>query len=261
MRLAMGIAYRGTHYYGWQRQRHSDNTVQFHVEKAIAHTAAHDVKTFCAGRTDSGVHAAGQVIHFDSCAKRSLRGWCMGVNTRLPKDIRVGWVKEVDADFHARFSAVYRRYQYVVDDTGGSAIFNELSAPCRQPLSSEKMHQAAQYLLGEQDFSSFRAAQCQSNTPFRRIDFINVYRSQARIIIDIRANAFLYHMVRNIVGALMLVGCGKHSPEWIDELLAAKDRRKAPATATAKGLYLIAVGYPTKYGFPDRAETLPFSQH
>lgn len=259
MRLAMAVTYRGTHYFGWQKQQHSNNTIQYHVEKSLSQLANHPINTVCAGRTDSGVHSTGQVIHFDTHAARHLRSWVKGTNSNLPGDIRICWAREVALDFHARFSADYRRYQYIIaDNCSGNAIFNELITPCRYLLDAEKMHHAAQYLVGEQDFSSFRAAQCQSKTAFRHIDFIRVYRNKGLIIVDIRANAFLYHMVRNIVGALITVGRGKYPPEWLAALLAEKNRNKAPATAIAKGLYLVEVGYQTVYNIPVGGESLPF---
>ncbi len=249
-RLALGVSYRGTRYCGWQKQAHSDNTVQYHVEAALSQVANHPVSTRCAGRTDSGVHSTGQVIHMDTMAERSAHNWQSGTNRYLPRDIRINWVKTVDSDFHARFSAIYRRYHYVIEDNSvGHAIFTGLVTPYRYRLDVEKMHRAAQCLLGEQDFSSFRASQCQSNTSFRHIDFVNISRSHDNrfVIVDIQANAFLYHMVRNIVGALLMVGRGKYSSQWLEELLLARDRKKAPATASADGLYLIAVGYPSTY--------------
>ncbi len=256
-RIAMGISYRGCAYNGWQRQPHCPDTVQGHLEAALSQVANAPIETTCAGRTDSGVHGTGQVIHFDTPAQRSEYGWKMGVNTNLNKDIRVNWVREVDADFHARFSANSRRYHYVIeDDSVGNALFHQLITPCRQPLDAEAMHEAGQYLLGEQDFSSFRAAQCQSNTAFRHVDFVRVSRHGAFVVVDIQANAFLYHMVRNIVGALLLVGQGKCQPAWVGEVLAAKDRRQAPATAPADGLYLVDVGY-KDYAFP-APPALPF---
>ncbi len=250
-RIAMGISYRGNHYNGWQRQSHCSSTVQQHLEQAIARVANEPIETICAGRTDTGVHGTGQVIHFDTHATRSDYSWQMGVNTNLPKDIRVNWVREVNQDFHARFSAHYRRYHYIIEDNSvGNAILHQLITPFRQALDAEKMHLGAQYLLGEQNFTSFRATQCQSNTPFRHVDFINVSRREHFVIIDIQANAFLYHMVRNIVGALLVVGQNKQPPEWMKTILCACDRRKAPATAPADGLYLVEVGYDKAYDFP-----------
>lgn len=260
-RIAMGISYRGNRYNGWQRQSHCRNTIQENVEQAVSAIANEPISLICAGRTDSGVHGTGQVVHFDTTATRDTYSWKMGTNRHLPRDIRVHWVKSVNNDFHARFSARYRRYHYVIEDASiGHAIFTGLVTPYRDALDAERMHLAAQCLLGEQDFSSFRAAQCQSNTPFRQIDFINVTRHKNFVIVDIQANAFLYHMVRNIVGALLLVGNGKHDIDWLTATLAAKDRRQAPATAAADGLYLVAVGYDQAFSLPTDNPSLPFVQ-
>lgn len=257
--VALGISYRGTHYYGWQKQKHSDNTVQYHVERALSHVADHSVELVCAGRTDSGVHGLGQVIHISTPAQRSSHGWVRGANSHLPRDIRVNWAKVVADDFHARFSAIYRRYQYVIADKSlGNAVFDGLVTCHRYALDEKLMHEAAQCLLGEQDFSSFQAAQCQSQTPFRYIDFVHVYRVRGFVIIDIQANAFLYHMVRNIAGALMLVGSGKEPITWLSEVLLAKDRTQSAATAKAHGLYLIEVGYAKEHQIPVGYSPLPF---
>ncbi len=179
--LALGVSYRGNAYCGWQRQGHRADTVQETLENAISYVANENISTICAGRTDAGVHASAQVIHFATTAQRSVYGWQMGINTRLPTDIRVNWVRPVSADFHARFSAIYRRYQYVIEDNSpGNALFTGLLTPYRQALDAKAMHHAAQCLPGEHDFSSFRAAQCQSNTPFRHIDHIRVFRAQRK---------------------------------------------------------------------------------
>ncbi len=260
MKIALGISYCGRDYYGWQKQSHTDNTVQYYVEKSLSVVANEPIALCCAGRTDSGVHSTGQVIHIETDVVRSLYSWKMGANTQLPKDIRINWVQEVADDFHARFSATYRRYHYVIEDNScGNAIFNGLITPYRFALDTDKMHQAAQCLIGEQDFSAFRAAQCQSNTPYRCVDFVNVYRSGNFVIVDIQANAFLYHMVRNIVGSLLLVGQGKKEVTWLGELLIKKNRNKAGATAPASGLYLVEVGYPDRYGIPIGDNALPFT--
>ncbi len=258
-KLAFGVSYCGRAYYGWQKQSHSDNTIQHHVDYALSFVANHPVESICAGRTDSGVHGTGQVIHMETEAVRSLQSWKMGVNTNLPRDIRIDWVVPVDSDFHARFSAHYRRYQYVIaDESLGSAIFHGLVTPCRHRLDERAMHEAAQVLLGEQDFSSFRAAQCQSNTAQRYVEHITVYRSHGFVVVDIQANAFLYHMVRNIVGSLLVIGQGKKSALWLKELLDKRDRRQAPATALADGLYLVEVGYSSSYNIPLGGVELPF---
>ncbi|MGY0398754.1 MAG: tRNA pseudouridine(38-40) synthase TruA [Ostreibacterium sp.] len=259
MRLAFGISYCGKGYYGWQKQLHSSNTIQYWLEKALSAVANQSITSYSAGRTDSGVHATGQVIHIETDAIRSLHGWQMGVNTHLPVNIRVNWVAEVSDNFHARFSANYRRYQYIIEENSiGHALFAGLITPYRHTLVVEKMHEAAQYLLGENDFSSFRAAQCQSNTSYRHIDAISVIRKNQYVIVDIQANAFLYHMVRNIVGALFLVGEEKQSPKWMGELLAKKCRQLAPATAIADGLYLVEIGYSLRYNIVKGGKLLPF---
>ncbi len=258
MKIALGVSYCGRDYYGWQKQSHTSNTVQHYVEQALSIVANEEINLCCAGRTDSGVHATGQVIHIETTAIRKADSWKMGANTQLPKDIRINWVQEVSDDFHARFSANYRRYHYVIEDKScGNAILNGLISPCKFPLDTDLMHNAAQILIGEKDFSTFRAAQCQSNTANRRVDFINIYRSKNFIIVDIQANAFLYHMVRNIVGSLLLIGQGKKDISWLEEVLVNKNRKLAAATAPASGLYLVEVGYDSKYGVPNNYY-LPF---
>lgn len=259
IKLAFGVSYCGRGYYGWQKQPHSDNTIQHHIEAALSKVANEPINLSCAGRTDSGVHGTGQIIHIETTAVRPLRGWRMGTNSYLPENIRINWVCGVSDDFHARFSAKYRRYQYIIEDnSGGNAVFSGLVTPCRYALNEKAMHEAAQFLLGENDFSSFRAAQCQSHSAHRNVHFIRVFRSNGFIVVDIQANAFLYHMVRNIVGALIAVGQGKYPPAWFAELLAARNRCLAPPTAIADGLYLIEVGYESVYNIPDNPITLPF---
>lgn len=259
MKLVLGVSYCGHDYFGWQRQSHSNNTVQHYIDKALSAVAAETITSVCAGRTDSGVHATQQVIHIETKAIRTPRGWQMGANTQLPKNIRINWAQPVTEDFHARFSAKYRRYQYIIEDnSSGNAIFSRQLSPYRFKLNEDLMHQAAQYLLGEQDFSAFRASQCQSKSTYRHIDFINVYRKKQFIIIDVQANAFLYHMVRNIVGSLLWVGQQKKPPRWIDKLLKQKDRCLAAPTAIANGLYLVEVGYDSVYNVPVNQALLPF---
>ena len=233
-------------YHGWQRQGDPNvATVQSCVEQALSFVAASPINVVCAGRTDTGVHGTGQVIHFDSPIMRSEKAWVMGANTKLPAAIRVLWASPVDDDFHARFSATARRYRYV--------IMNSVTAPAtlssglthvRKPLDECAMHRAAQALLGERDFSSFRGAGCQSNTPFRNVHHVRVVRSGDLVVVDIKANAFLLHMVRNIVGSLIEVGLARKPEQWIAELLEQRDRRLAAATAPPNGLYLIDVDYP-----------------
>lgn len=259
MKLALGVSYKGTNYFGWQKQQHTENTVQYYVESALAKIANEPITVVCAGRTDSGVHATAQVIHLTTRAERSEYGWKMGSNTQLPPTIRVEWVRAVPEDFHARFSAHYRRYQYIIEDQSvGNSIFSGIITPVRGALDTERMQQAALCLLGEKDFSSFRAAQCQSQTSFRHIDFIHVYRKKRYVVIDIQANAFLYHMVRNLVGSLVYVGLHKRPVDWLSEVLSAKDRRQAAPTFIADGLYLVEVGYDSLYNIPVGGKSLPF---
>lgn len=250
-RLAIGLSYDGTRYHGWQWQPDVP-TLQTELERALANmTGDSEIKAICAGRTDKGVHALNQIIHFDSSKQRSEFVWINGLNAHLPRDIRVHWAKQVPSDFHARFSAIQRHYRYL--------IFNHpISLPHLQKLSTwvsfelnaEIMHQAAQLLLGEHDFSSFRGAHCQSNTPVRNVHSIEISRKGKLIQIDIKANAFLHHMVRNIVGTLLLVGRRKQPIEWVKEVLLAKDRTLAGMTAPAEGLYFMNVSYPTDIQFP-----------
>jgi len=250
MRLALGVEYDGAQYFGWQRQKEV-NTVQEELEKALSKIANHPVSVFCAGRTDAGVHGTGQVVHFETDSIRTDRGWTMGVNTHLPDSIAVTWVKEVPDDFHARFSATARRYRYIITNSSlRPAILNAGLSHYHNELDVEKMHLAAQALLGENDFSSFRAAQCQSNSPNRCIHFLNVTRFNQFVVIDIKANAFVHHMVRNIAGSLIAVGQGDKPVEWIAEVLALKDRTQAAETAKPNGLYLIQVDYPEQYNLP-----------
>lgn len=249
-KYALGIEYDGSAYYGWQRQQNV-NSVQQELENALSTVANEPITVFCAGRTDSGVHATGQVVHFETNAARKDVAWTMGVNANLPKNIAVRWVKEVDAEFHARFSATARRYRYVIyNHRYRPAILGQGVTHFHLPLDENLMQQAGQYLLGENDFTSFRAVQCQSKTPWRNVHHLQVNRIGNYIVVDIKANAFVHHMVRNIVGSLFEVGCGNQSPEWIAELLALKDRTLAAATAKADGLYLVDVDYPDKFNLP-----------
>lgn len=249
-RIALGIEYDGAACYGWQRQQ-AVPSVQAYLEDALSKVANHSIHVQCAGRTDAGVHATGQVVHFDCDEYRPERAWTMGVNANLPDAIAVKWCKTVDKGFHARFSATHRRYRYVIfNHTLRPAILHGGVTHVYQTLDTELMHEAAQALLGEQDFTSFRASLCQSKTPFRNVTHIEVYRLGAYVIVDIRANAFLHHMVRNIVGSLIKVGCKEQPVSWMGELLAAKDRTKAAATAKPNGLYLVDVTYPEPLGIP-----------
>ena len=252
MRIALGIEYDGSGYCGWQHQDHCP-AVQTRVEAALRFVADATVSVTCAGRTDTGVHALNQVVHFDTDARRPLRAWTEGINTRLPDDIRVHWAKVVADDFDARFSAVARRYSYVIHNVPTrSALLRQRVAWVRQPLDAEAMHAAAQALVGERDFSSFRAAGCQARHPVREVQRVSVRRQGDMVLIDIQANAFLHHMVRNIAGSLIKVGLGERPTEWIAELLAMRDRTQAAETAPAAGLYFVTAVYPPALSIPER---------
>ncbi len=244
MRIALGVEYCGTHYQGWQWQS-SGRTVQQTLEDALALVAKTPISTLCAGRTDAGVHAREQVVHFDTEVVRSEKAWTMGANTTLPHSIRVLWAKQVSDDFHARRSAIARSYQYIINNRSvRPAIEYHQHTWHYSKLDAELMHQAAQHFLGEQDFTSFRAAGCQSHTPMRNVHKVSVHREGDLVIVNITANAFLHHMVRNIVGALFQVGEGRQLPEWIRQVLDQKDRRLSGVTAPPNGLYLMKVEYP-----------------
>ena len=252
IRLAMSVEYAGSRYKGWQKQNSiSAATVQGTLESAISRVANHDVSTVCAGRTDSGVHGSGQIIHFDTSAKRNLRGWLLGVNTYLPDDICVQWVKPVSQDFHARFSAQARRYRYVIyQGPVRPAILSQGVTWTHKSLSVARMQKSAKCLLGEHDFSGFRAQGCQANTPVRTISKLDVSAHGRFIIIDVMANAFLYHMIRNIAGVLMSIGASEADTGWCQEVLESKDRKKGGITAPPHGLYFVGVQYPDEFNLP-----------
>jgi len=253
-RWAAAVEYAGSGYAGWQTQA-GRVTVQASVEAALSQVAAHTVSTVAAGRTDAGVHAWGQVVHFDSSAPRTPRAWLLGGNANLPADISLRWVQPVADTFDARRSAVARRYRYVIlNQRARSALLRQRATWVPATLDAGGMHDAAQALLGEQDFSAFRAAECQSNTPMRCITAARVHRAGAFVILDIRANAFLHHMVRNIMGSLIEIGQGRQPPQWIATLLAGCDRRQAGATAPACGLYFVGPEYPAHWALPTPPE-------
>jgi tRNA pseudouridine38-40 synthase len=250
-RIVLGIEYDGTQYAGWQWQA-GKPTVQAKLQSALSQIACQPITVNCAGRTDAGVHALEQVAHFDCEVERDLHAWLMGGNSQLPDDIRITWVRPAMGDFHARYSAIARFYRYVIlNRPMKSALLRTQATWCYQPLDADKMHQAAQFLIGEHDFSSFRAQGCQSQSPNRFMHFIDVYRQEDRVIIDISANAFLHHMVRNIAGVLMSIGMGKQPVDWTLQLLVIKDRSKASVTAPPDGLHLGGVFYPDCYGIPN----------
>ena len=249
-RVVLGVEYCGTAYAGWQRQHHAA-TVQEHLERAVSRVANETVDVYCAGRTDAGVHGTGQVVHFDTSAKRDERAWVHGANTHLPEDVAVTWAAFVDTSFHARFTAVARRYRYVIwNHSLRPALLRHRVTWVYRPLNVEKMHCSAQYLLGEHDFSVFRSSACQAKTARREVTEIKVSRDREFIYIDIEANAFLHHMVRNIAGSLMEVGREEQPVSWLEALLQTRDRTQAGVTAPADGLYFVAVRYPDKYRLP-----------
>lgn len=250
MRIAAGIEYDGRPFCGWQYQDHAPS-VQAEVEQAFSKVADHDLRVVCAGRTDTGVHGIGQVIHFDTEAVRSDYSWLRGTNTNLPASVSVQWVKQVDDDFHARFSAQKRAYRYVIcNRPERTAVFNGLVTWNHVPLELERMRQAASYLVGEHDFSSFRAAGCQAKSPMRTIHKLALGQQNEFIVIDIEANAFLHHMVRNIAGVLMTIGSGEMPVEWAQQVLEHRDRKLGGVTASAAGLYLTRVEYPDQFNIP-----------
>ncbi len=247
-RIILGVEYDGSGFVGWQWQP-LKRSVQQLLEEALSKVANHPVTVICAGRTDAGVHALEQIVHFDVSVKRELHAWMLGGNSNLPHDVKIIWAKEATGDFHARYSAIARFYRYIIlNRPAKSALLHKQVTWCYPLLDAEKMHQAAQYLIGEHDFSSFRAQGCQSKSPFRVMHFIDVYRNGEQVIMDISANAFLHHMVRNIAGVLMEIGLGKQPIEWTQELLVVKSRKLAGITAPPDGLYLGAVYYPDHYG-------------
>lgn len=250
MRIALGVEYQGTSYCGWQYQEHCDS-VQKNLQQALLQIANEPIEVHCAGRTDTGVHAVGQVVHFDTNSIRPDRAWYEGTNTKLPADIRVIWAKPVNESFHARFTAKARQYRYVIFNRRvHSAILANRVTWERQSLDERKMHRAAQVLLGEKDFSSFRAAGCQANHAKREVQKIEVSRHHDFVFVDIQANAFLHHMVRNIVGTLMEVGRGEQNEEWVKQLLDKQDRTQAGVTAPASGLYFVNALYSVSFEIP-----------
>ena len=250
MRIALGIEYDGTSYNGWQRQKNGLG-VQQRLEEALSAVADEDVEAVCAGRTDTGVHASGQVVHFDTSAKRSDRGWLLGTNTNLPPDISVAWVRHVDDAFHARFSATGRSYRYVIlNRLQRSALHRHRAWWVYQPLDESRMDEAAQRLVGEFDFSAFRAAGCQARSAVRELTSICVARDGAWVTLEVSANAFLMHMVRNITGTLAAIGQGEQPVEWISDVLESRDRKLGGITAPPHGLTLVAVDYPPSFGIP-----------
>ena len=251
MRFALGIEYDGSDFLGWQRLSHG-RTVQQTLELALGRVADLPVEVVCAGRTDSGVHALQQVVHFDTEARRSDYGWMMGCNSLLPASAAVRWVKPIDADFHARYSASSRRYRYrILNRAARPGLMGRFLTWERRALDADAMHQAGQALLGEQDFSAFRSAACQAPHARRRMLALSVQRRGEEVVVEVEANAFLHHMVRNIVGSLLPVGRGERPVEWVAAVLAGADRGQAGPTAPAQGLCFIGPRYPERFAIPE----------
>jgi tRNA pseudouridine38-40 synthase len=251
MRLALGLAYEGTGRPGWQTQP-SGEAIQDLVERSLSTLAGHPVATVCAGRTDAGVHALAQVVHFDTEANRPLGAWVRGVNARLPGCVAVQWAREVPDTFHARFSARTRTYRYLIRCAETPhPLWRDRAGWVFRPLDVAPMREAAAALVGRHDFSAFRSSQCQAATPVRTLSRLDVARRGEIVVLTLTANAFLHHMVRNIVGALVYVGTGRQPPAWIAELLAARRRALAAPTFSPAGLYLAGVEYDPAFGLPD----------
>jgi tRNA pseudouridine38-40 synthase len=249
-RIAAIVEYDGTAYAGWQSQAHA-RSLQDTVERALGFVAGERVEVICAGRTDAGVHALGQVIHFDTAAQRTARAWVLGANTRLPPDVALQWAAEVRNGFHARHAAIRRAYRYcILNRSARSGLARERAAWIHRPIDAEAMQTAALQLQGEHDFSAFRSKECQSKTPVRKVETVRVTRAADFVWVDIRANAYLHHMVRNIVGTLLDVQLQPDPAAAMQAILASRDRRQAGATAPAGGLYLWQVDYHSEHGIP-----------
>ncbi len=260
MRIAAGVEYQGGGFHGWQRQEFAGlRTVQAEVEKALSRIADHPVQVACAGRTDAGVHALGQVIHFDTTADRSMRSWLLGSNSFLPPDVKLIWAKAVSNDFHARFVATGRAYRYIVHNASArSAIWHGRVAEWPVELDVTRMNQAASCLVGEHDFSSFRGKDCQARTPVKLVRSLEVQRSGPWVTIDIAASGFLHNMVRNISGTLLAIGSAHRPVHWIEDVLNARQRAAAGETAPAHGLYFLRADFPAHFDLPVRiGHTLP----
>lgn len=255
MKLALGIEYNGSAYYGWQCQQKVPS-VQACLERALSMVADEPVTVYCAGRTDAGVHATGQVVHFDTRVCRPGVAWTLGVNSNLPADIAVRWVVPVSDNFHARFSAIARRYCYIIYNhrLRSAMLSRGLTHYYHHLLDASSMERAGQCLLGENNFTSFRSMHCQSSSPWRNVQHFHVTRQGQYVVVDIKANAFVHHMVRNIVGSLLKVGSGNRPESWIAELLACRNRKQAGPTAQAMGLYLVEVEYPSYFALPASPE-------
>ncbi|HBF06620.1 MAG TPA: tRNA pseudouridine(38-40) synthase TruA [Gammaproteobacteria bacterium] len=258
MKIAIGVEYLGTPFSGWQFQGHEKNTIQYYLQQALGFVANEDILIHASGRTDAGVNAMEQVCHFDTNVIRSDFSWRQGANTKLPKEIRIKWAQEAHEDFHSRYMALYRDYIYIIEQTPVvSALWRDQATPWRKPLNVAAMAEGVKHLIGEHDFSAYRAAGCQAKHPVRRLMEADVWQKGPFIGVAIRGNAFLHHMVRNIVGSLLVVGEGQKQPIWMKELLDGKDRNKAGATAPPQGLYLRTTHYAKRFNIPTTGST-PF---
>ena len=250
-RLLLGVEYLGTAYHGWQRQT-SAPSVQGTLEKVLSEISAHPVSTICAGRTDAGVHATCQYIHFDCNHPRPEKAWLKGANTLLPDDVSVFSVNEVDDEFSARFTAVDRTYTYLIHNAPTpQATMSKTTTWINYPLNEKRMHQAVQAIIGEQNFSAFRSTHCQSHSVHRFVSEVSVSRLKDLVVFQITANAFLHHMVRNLVGSLIEVGKGAQDTNWMSDLITSEDRNLAGVTAPPNGLFLTRVRYPAEVGVSD----------
>jgi tRNA pseudouridine38-40 synthase len=251
MRYAMALEYDGSPFMGWQKHD-TGETIQAAVEKAVSFVADAPIEVVCSGRTDARVSARCQLVHFDSDAPRDARAWVLGTNTRLPDSIRALWMQPVSDDFHARYSARARRYRYsLLIRPVKPAINRQFLSWSREELDATRMHEAAQKILGEQDFSAFRTVQCQAKHPNRNLHRLDVSREGDTIYFDVQANAFLHHMVRNLVGSLLLIGKGEQPVDWMKTLLDGRDRTVAGPTAPAEGLMFLGALYPPEWGLPE----------
>ena len=252
MRIALGVEYDGRGFKGWQLQRHQVRTVQGELEAALGRVAAHRVRVICAGRTDTGVHGVGQVVHFDTEAARSLRNWILGANVNLPPDVAVTWARHASEDFHARFSAESRSYCYLIlNRPTRSSLWAGRATWVHKALDAARMHQAGQSLVGTHDFSSYRALGCQAKSPVRTLHSLTVRRFGELIALQVHANAFLHHMIRNIAGVLIAIGKQERAVEWAAEVLELRDRTLGGVTARPDGLYFERVWYPSRFGIPE----------
>lgn len=258
-RYAACVEYDGSGFSGWQTQQHGVRTVQQTVEQALSRVANESTAIVTAGRTDTGVHATHQIIHFETAVARTNFSWCRGTNRFLDHDVRLLWVTEADSEFHARFSAITRSYRFIIYNAPiASALYRKYSTHEFRPLQVERMQEAAAVLVGEHDFSSFRAAGCQAHSPVRTLHSLRLAQQGPWIWFDVTANAFLQHMVRNIAGCLIDIGSGKRDVNWMGEVLEYCDRTKGGITAPPHGLYLTGVGYPAEFDVPSSERSVAF---